>query len=101
MRQIFDIIYMGSLNKFAIVWHSFSSLFRDWIWRDHSLQAFFPSKLTVKVAFFPVNLEPSENENDSNEDQMVHFEIDIATCETQFVTIVVQFANVENQFALF
>ena len=42
-----------------------------------------------------------ENELDSIGDQNVHFEIDIATCETQFVTIVVQFANVENQFVNF
>ena len=42
-----------------------------------------------------------ENEFDGKEDQIVHFEFDIATCETQTVTFAVQFANVENQFALF
>ena len=41
------------------------------------------------------------SEFDSNEYQFVHFEIDIATCETQIVTFAVQFVNVENQFAIF
>ena len=42
----------------------------------------------------------SENAFDSNEDQSVHFEFVIGTCETQIVTFAVKFANVENQFPL-
>ena len=42
-----------------------------------------------------------EKEFDSNEDLIVHFEIYIATSGTQIVTFAAQFANVENQIALF